>query len=99
MADESNDDDKVTRILGETVAAFLAAGAATTGPSTAAVVTAAAGPVLTEAFVRIADRVSSLRNRRCGEVYIDAARLAGLNVEELAERVLSDDSLLELFSR
>lgn len=99
MACESNDDDKVTRIVGETVAAFLAAGAATTGPPTAAVVTAVAGPVLTEVFVRIAARVSSLRNRRCGEVYIDAARLAGLNVEELAEQVLSDENLLELFSR
>jgi hypothetical protein len=99
MANESADDDKITRILGETVAAFLAAGAATTGPPAAAVVTAVAGPVLTEAFVRIASRVSSLRNRRCGEVYVGAARLAGQNVEELAEQVLSDESLLELFSR
>lgn len=99
MASESNDDNKVTRIMGETVAAFLAAGTATTGPPTAAVLTAAAGPVLTEILVRVAARVNSVRNRRCGEVYIDAAKLAGLNAEELAEHVLSDENLLELFSR
>jgi hypothetical protein len=96
---ESESGDEIIRVTAESVAAMLAAGAGVMGPPEAAVLVATAAPALTEAFVRIATKVSSIRIRRCGEVYSQTAILSGMSIEELTDRVISDDSLLEFCSR
>ena len=83
----------------ESVAAFLAASAGIMGPPEAALLASAGAPVLVRVFEQIANRVSSLRRRRCGEVYVEATDLAAMSIEELTDRVLADETLLNLFSR
>jgi hypothetical protein len=97
MADEDN--DAGVGLLAETVSSFLAAGAGATGSAELAVIAATLAPALTRAFTSIANRVSTRRRQRCGEVYLTAANLADLSLEDLTEQVLADENLLDVFSR
>ena len=99
VPDDSQPGDEVVNVTAESVAAFLAAGAGIMGPPEAALLAAAGAPILVRVFERIADRVSSLRRRRCGEVYVEVTDLAAMSIEELTDRVLADERLLDLFSR
>jgi hypothetical protein len=99
MPGDSEKGDQIVRVTAESAAAMLAAGAGVMGSPEAAVLMATAAPALTEAFVRIATKVSSIRIRRCAEVYSQAAVLSDMSIEELTERVISDDGLMELSSR
>jgi hypothetical protein len=99
VSGESESGDQIVRLTAESAAAMLAAGAGVMGPPEAAVLIATAAPALTEAFVRIATKVSSIRIKRCAEVYNQAALLSNMSIEALTERVISDDSLMELCSR
>jgi hypothetical protein len=78
---------------------MLAAGAGIMGPPEVALIVATAAPAITRALENIANRVSSLRRQRCGEVYALAATLSDMSIDELTEHVLSDENLLDLFSQ
>jgi hypothetical protein len=59
--------DAGVSLLAETVSAYLAAGTGLMGSPEVAVIAATLAPALTQAFMNIANRVSSLRHERCGE--------------------------------
>ncbi|MFI8996998.1 hypothetical protein [Streptomyces sp. NPDC053542] len=69
------------------------------GGSTGALVGAAAGPALSTGFELVADRIASRRAERRDQVVRDVARLLRIEPEELAERLLEDERLLELAGR
>jgi hypothetical protein len=68
-------DDAAVSLLAETVSAYIAAGAGIMGSTEVAAIAATLAPALTYAFTSIANRVSSNRRQRCGEVYLSAAHL------------------------
>jgi hypothetical protein len=99
VPDDSQPGDEMVKVTAESIAAFLAAGAGITGPPEAALLAAAGAPLLVQVFERIANRVSSLRRHRCGEVYLEVTELAAMSIEKLTDQVLADERLLNLFSR
>jgi hypothetical protein len=95
----AEEDSEIVKVASESIAAMLAAGAGIMGPPEAALIVASAAPALTRALENMANRVSSLRRQRCGQVYMLTAELSGMSIDELTEQVLDDEKLLDLFSR
>ncbi|MEW1998561.1 hypothetical protein OHA99_11480 [Streptomyces coelicoflavus] len=90
----------VARGLGQVAAASTGAavGVAVGGPG-GALVGAAVGPVLATGFEMAADRIAAHRAARRGELMSEVTRVLGIEANELQQRLLADERLLELAGR
>lgn len=74
------------------------AGAAIGGPG-GALVGAAAGPALVASFDVVADRIAAHRTDRSTELVREVTRVLGIEADELGDRLLADERLLEFAGR
>ncbi|MFJ2021693.1 hypothetical protein [Streptomyces nodosus] len=75
------------------------AGVAVGGPVGGALVGAAVGPTLATGFEMAADRIAANRVARSGELMSEVTRVLGIDANELQERLLADERLLEFAGR
>ncbi|MFC8282728.1 hypothetical protein [Streptomyces cyaneofuscatus] len=74
------------------------AGAAIGGPG-GALVGAAAGPALATSFDVVAGRIAAYRTDRSTELVREVTRVLGIEADELGDRLLADERLLEFAGR
>ncbi|WP_148000936.1 hypothetical protein [Streptomyces sp. uw30] len=78
--------------------AGTATGAMIGGPE-GALIGAAVGPALVTSFDMVADRIASNRADRSAELVREVTRVLRIDPDELQDRLLSDDRLLEFAGR